>query len=99
MGIFYPADYHDSTMLGYEYQNPSPWASTHSLGLIHDMPHPIDTTNLDREQLTGGALLSPSVSEHLLPSNLFGPDEDSIRTSPYIDRLLENSPPSMAPRV
>jgi len=97
-GIFYPSDYHDSQMLPYEYQNSSPWASTHSLGLIHDMPHAIDT-DFDREQLTGGALLSPSVSEHLLPSNLFGPDEDSIRTSPYIDRLLESSPSPVTPRL
>ena len=64
--------------------------------MIHD-PLPIDT-NPDRDRLTGGALLSPSVSEHLLPSNLFGPDEDSIRTSPYIDQLLESTP-TFTPRV
>jgi hypothetical protein len=98
VGMFYSPEYHDSTMPPYDYQNSSPWASTHSLGLLHDISPPIDP-DYDRERLTGGALLSPSVSEHLLPSNLFGPDEDSIRTDPYIDRLLQNSPPSMPPRI
>ena len=82
-------------MLHHDYQSSSPWASTHSLGLIRDVPVPPLDTSVDareRKRLTGGTPLSPSVSEHLLPSNLFGPDEDSIRTSPYIDKLLESSP-------
>jgi hypothetical protein len=91
LSMYYP-EYHDPAMLPYDYQSSSPWASTHSLGLIHDVPLPVDTTlDRERERLTGGALLSPSVSQRLLPSNLFGPDEDSIRTSPYIDRLLDSS--------
>jgi hypothetical protein len=66
---------------------------------MHDVPFVVDTNmdrELARERLTGGALLSPSVSEHLLPSNLFGPDED-VRTSPYIDRLLEGSTDHLPP--
>ena len=93
VGMFYP-EFRDPSILPYEYQTSSPWASTHSLGMIHDVPLPL-MTSLDRERLSGGALLSPSVSEHLLPSNLFGPDEDSIRTSPYIDQLLQSSPTSL----
>ena len=93
-GLHYK-EYSDPAILPYDYQSSSPWASTHSLGLIRDVPVPPLDTSVDareRERLTGGTLLSPSVSEHLLPSNLFGPDEDSIRTSPYIDKLLESSP-------
>jgi hypothetical protein len=98
VGMFYSPEYHDSSLPPYDYQTSSPWASTHSLGLLHDISPPLNI-NYDRERLTGGALLSPSVSEHLLPSNLFGPDEDSIRTDPYIDLLLQTSPPSMTPRL
>lgn len=99
IGMFYPSGYPDPTMMPYEYQSSSPWASTHSLGMLHDVLLPIDTT-LDRERLTTGALLSPSVSEHLLPSNLFGPDEDSvIRTNPYIDRLLQSPSASITLRT
>ena len=101
VGMFYP-EFHDPSMLPHEHQTSSPWASTHSLGMIHDVLLPL-TTSLDKERLAGGALLSPSVSEHLLPSNLFGPDEDSIRTSPYIDQLLQSPPttslPMSTPRV
>src|SRR5438876_722988 len=79
------SEFHDQ-MFPYEYQVSSPWASTHSLGMIHDGLLPLDTS-LDKERLVGGALLSPSASEHLLPSNLFSPDEDSILTNPYIDKL------------
>jgi hypothetical protein len=100
IGMFYSPEYLDP-MAVYDFQSPSPWASTHSLGLIHDPP-PINTS-LDLEQtdrLTGGALLSPSASEHLLPSNLFGPDEDhQIRTSPYIDQLLESPALMPSPRI
>lgn len=94
VGTFYTPDYHE---LPYDFSSSSPWASTHSLGM-HDAPLAVET-DLERDRLTGGALLSPSVSEHLLPSNLFGPDEDSIRTSPYIDQLLQSSPPSVLPHV
>jgi hypothetical protein len=73
----------------HQYLTPSPWASTQSLTLIHDPTLTLDT-HLDRERLTAGAPLSPSVSEHLLPSNLFGPEED-IHTSPFIDRLISSS--------
>ena len=101
VGMFYP-EFHDPSMLPYEYQTSSPWTSTQSLGMIHDIHLPL-STSLGREPLTSGALLSPSVSEHLLPSNLFGPDEDSIRTSPYIDQLLQSSPitslPTSTPRI
>ena len=97
VGMFYTPDYPE-VPLPYEYSSGSPWASTHSLGLKHEVPLVVDT-DLDRDRLTGEALLSPSVSEHLLPSNLFGPDEDSIRTSPYIDQLLQSSPPTMTPRI
>ena len=98
IGMFYPSEYPDGSMMPYEYQSSSPWASTHSLGLMHDIPHPLDTA-LRRERLTGGALLSPSISEHLLPSNLFGPEEDSIRTSPYIEQLLETAASYSTPRI
>src|SRR5271170_2500647 len=101
--MYYPSDYPEPNLVPYDYQTSSPWASTHSLGMMHDVSLPIETSlDREREQLTGGALLSPSVSEHLLPSNLFGPDEDSIRTSPYIDRLLQSSPnalPISTPRM
>src|SRR5271163_1001404 len=100
ISMFYPSEYPDPSMLPYEYQSSSPWASTHSLGLMHDVPLPLDPSlerERERERLTGGALLSPSVSEHLLPSNLFGPEEDSIRTSPYIDQLLQTSPTASVP--
>ena len=100
ISMFYPSEYPDPSMLPYEYQSSSPWASTHSLGLMHDVPLSLDPSlERERERLTGGALLSPSVSEHLLPSNLFGPEEDSIRTSPYIDQLLESAPPHSTPRI
>lgn len=95
IGLMYP-DYSEPSLQHFDYQGGSPWASTHSLGLRHEIPLPVETI-IDREQLTGGALLSPSVSEHLLPSNLFGPEDDSIRTSPYIDQLLQTSPTASVP--
>lgn len=93
MGMYYVSDYPDQAMVPYEYQTPSPWASTHSLGM-HDAPLSTGPSLETRpNRLASGALLSPSVSEHFLPSNLFGgPEEDAIKTSPYIDQLLKTSP-------